>query len=134
MNVKQATRRYYAGFIPAMLVFLGGSVGLFWLDNSDVVTNEILAALAIIPIIAILSMFWIHWRYMQDIDEFLRQIQIKGMMIGAAVALGAGTAWGYLEMYVDAPPISVFWINPLFWVAYSVAKAVFSRREGSSVI
>lgn len=134
MNVKQATRRYYAVFIPAMLVFLGGSLGIFWLDNADMVSNEILAALAIIPIIAILSMFWIHWRYMQDIDEFLRQIQIKGMMVGAAVSLGAGTAWGYLEMYVDAPPISVFWINPLFWVAFAVATMIFSKREGSDVI
>lgn len=134
MNVKEASRRYHMAFIPAMVLFLGGSLGLVWLDSNTGLPGEILVALTAVPIMALLSMFWIHWRYMQDIDEFLREIQIRGVMAGAAVALAVGTAWGYLEMYVDAPPISVFWINPLFWVAYAVATVIFTRRAGGGPI
>ena len=120
-------------FIPAMFVFLGGSVGLTWLDNGTETPNAVLAVLAIVPIVALLSMFWLHWRFLQDIDEFLRQIQIKALLFGAAIALGFGTAWGYFEMYIGAPAISVFWLNPLFWAAYALGVVFFSRTDGASL-
>lgn len=133
MDVKPATRRYMRLFIPTMLLFLLASLGLAWLDRTTQTDNLVLAALAIVPIAALLSMFWLHWRYLRDLDEFLRQIQVKGLLFGAAVALGIATGWGYLESYADAPALSVFWLNPIFWMAYAVGVVGFSRREGVSL-
>ena len=133
MDVKPATQRYMRLFIPTMLLFLLASLGLAWLDRTTQTGNLVLAALAIVPIAALLSMFWLHWHYLRDLDEFLRQIQVKGLLFGAAVALGIATGWGYLESYADAPALSVFWLNPIFWMAYAVGVVGFSRREGVSL-
>ena len=132
MDVKPATQRYMRFFIPTMLLFLLSSLGLAWLDRTTELENLVLAALAMIPIAALLSMFWLHWRYLRDLDEFLRQIQVKGLLFGAAVALGIATGWGYLESYADAPALSVFWLNPIFWVAYAVGVVGFTRAAGVS--
>tara|TARA_R110000850_G_scaffold90933_4_gene193389 strand:+ start:128 stop:538 length:411 start_codon:yes stop_codon:yes gene_type:complete len=132
MDEKHVTRRYYAAFIPAMVIFLGGSLGLVWLDASIDLPGTVLAALALVPIIALLSTFWIHWRYMQEIDEYLRQIQVKALLSGAAVVLAIATGWGYLESYVDAPALPIFWLNPISWVAYGVTAAFVTKRETGS--
>lgn len=130
MSEKQATLRYFAGFVPAMAIFLGGSLGLAWLDKKVGLPDPVMIALAIVPIVALLSMFWLHWRFLQEIDEYLRQIQINALLCGAAVALAIATGWGYLEQYSDLAALPVFWLNPVFWVAYGIAAAVFTRWAG----
>lgn len=120
MNTKRATARYFAFFIPAMLIFLGASVGLAWLEKGEAVSKGVMIGLALIPIVALLSMFWLHWRFLSDIDEYLRQIQIKGLLFAAAIVMTLATGWGYLENFFDVPALPVFWLNPVFWLAYAL--------------
>lgn len=134
MNEKRATRRYHMGFVPAMIVFMGGTLGLVWLDANSRLSGPYLMALTAVPILALLSMFWLHWRFMQEIDEFLRRIQINALLSGAAVVLVIATGWGYLEKFVDAPALSVFWLNPIFWAAYGIAATIFTIREDAGPI
>ena len=133
MDVKPATRRYLGLLVPTMLLFVGASYGLAWLDRSTEASKGTLAALAVVPIAALLSTFWIQWRFMRDLDEYLRQIHVKALLFGAAVALGIGTGWGYLEAYVDAPALWVFWLNPIFWIAYAIGVVAISLKERVSV-
>ena len=105
-------------------------MGLAWLDKNASLPGALFVALTIIPIAALLSMFWLHWRFLQEIDEYLRQIQINALLCGAAVALAIATGWGYLEKYSDLAALPVFWLNPVFWVAYGIAAAVFTRWAG----
>jgi hypothetical protein len=133
MNVKQATARYYKVLVPAMILFLGSSLGLAWIDKNVDVPGVALVALAAVPIVALLSMFWIHWRFMNEIDEFLRQIQVKALLAGAALVLAIATGWGYLESYADAPTMPIFWLNPIFWTAYGLSAIYFTKRAGVSL-
>ena len=126
MNTKRATARYFALFIPAMLIFLGASVGLGWLEKGDAVSKGVMIGLALIPIVALLSMFWLQWRYLSDIDEYLRQIQIKGLLFAAAIVMALATGWGYLENFGYVPAFPVFWLNPIFWLAYAVGVGFLS--------
>lgn len=129
MTEDQAARRYHMGFIPAMIIFLGGSFGLAWLNENSSVAAPTLIGLAIVPILASLSMFWLHWRFLNEIDEFLRQIQTNALLFGAAVVMAVATAWGYCEAYLDAPSFPMFWLNPMFWVAYATAVSIQNARN-----
>ena len=50
-------------------------------------------------------------------------------MTGAAAVVLTATVWGYLEAYADAPDLPMFWLNPLYWVAYSLGVLVTTKRE-----
>lgn len=129
MSEKQAARRYHSVFIPTMIVFLGGSLGLAWLDKNTDLSGAVLVSLTVVPILALLSMFWIHWRFLNEIDEYLREIQIKSLLFGAAIVMAIATAWGYLEAYVNAPALPIFWLNPIFWMAYGAGAGYFTMRD-----
>ena len=80
MTVEQATRRYFEVFIPSMIGYLAGSVGTVWAAEHLNLPPFALYVLASIPIFAMLAVFWGHWRFINEIDEFLRTIQIKAVL------------------------------------------------------
>src|SRR5688572_6350442 len=119
MTNQQATRRYYTVLIPGMVAFLGLSFGLKVAENSDLFPAAALYAGALLPIALMLGMFWAHWRYMNEIDEFLRSIQVKATFAAIAVVLTVATGWGFLELFAEVPALPIYYLNPLFWVAFA---------------
>ncbi len=132
MEPNRAARRYFSLLLPVMLVFLAASLAIDWLDDNMSPPRELLAVLALVPIAALLSMFWVQWRYILDLDEYLRQLHVKAVLLAAALSLGLGTGWGYLERAIEVPPLDVYWLNPVFWVAYALAVTAFTAREAVS--
>ncbi|MFC0008506.1 hypothetical protein [Devosia nitrariae] len=131
MTNEQATRRYFTVLVPATIMFLGSSLAVKLLDEAGVLPLPGLYAVAVIPIVAMLVPFWAHWRYMSEIDEFLRSVQLKAMFAGLALVMSLASSWGYLEFYAGAPELSVFWLNPIYWIAYAVAAAALTLRYGA---
>lgn len=130
MTTEQATRRYFTIFVPSMIGYMAGTLGVTWAADHMMLSPIALYALASIPIVAILGTFWAHWRFANEIDEFLRAIQIKAVIFGVACVLMVATGWGTLEMLADAPKLGVFWLLPIFWVSHSAAMVVITRRDG----
>jgi hypothetical protein len=131
MTNEKATRRYMGTLIPAAIAFIGTSLALRAADDAGQLPPAALYAVSAIPVGIMLGMFWAHWRYMNEIDEFLRSIQFKGAFVGLVTVLTVSTGWGWLEFYADAPRLSVFWLNPLYWITYSIAVIWFSPRDGA---
>ncbi len=130
MTTEQATYRYFKVFIPAILVYGFGSVGLTLAAENITMPPFVLYALALIPTLAMMCVFWAHWRFAGEIDEYLRLIQIKATLVGVACLLVLASGWGTLELLADAPKLQVFWLLPIFWVSHSAATAFFSKKEG----
>lgn len=130
MTTEHATRRYFAVFTPAILVYAAGSIGLTWAEESISVPQYALYCLAMIPVVAMLTIFWAHWRFAIEIDEFMRLIQIKATLFGVACIMIVASGWGTLELLADAPRLPVFWMLPMFWVTHSLATAFMSKKEG----
>ena len=131
MSNEKAARRYLSVLIPFTLAFLAASFALKAADNAALLPVPALYALSIIPVGLMLGMFWSHWRYMNEIDEFLRSIQFKGAFTGLIVVMVTATGWGWLEFYAEAPRLPIFWLNPIYWIAYSGAVMLFTPREGA---
>lgn len=130
MTPEQATYRYFKIFIPAMLVYVAGSVGTVWAADQSLLSPIALYGLAFIPVLAIICAFWAHWRFVIEVDEFLRLIQVKAILFGIACVMAVASGWGTLEMLADVPKLQVFWLLPLFWISYSGAAAYISKKEG----
>lgn len=130
MTTERATRRYFQIFIPSMIIYLAGTLGTDWVADNEALPPYAVYAMACIPIFAMLSVFWGHRRFINEIDEFLRTIQIKAVLFGTACLLVVAMGWGSLEMFADVPRLQVFWLMPLFWVAYAAAAGLITKREG----
>ena len=129
MTNQQATRRYYTVLIPGMIAFLGASFGLKAAESSGQFPEAALYAGALLPIVLMLGMFWAHWRYMNEIDEFLRSIHVKATFVAIAAVMTVATGWGFLELFAEVPALPVYYLNPLFWVAFALAEVALSARE-----
>jgi len=132
MTNEKATRRYLSVLFPATIAFVGASWALKAADNADLLSPAATYAVSVIPVGIMLGMFWSHWRYMTEIDEFLRSIQVKGAFTGLVFVLTVASGWGWLEFYADAPRLSVFWLNPLYWIVYSLAVMWFTPRDSAA--
>jgi hypothetical protein len=130
MANEKATRRYLWLLFPGALALIGTSIILRLAEDASLLPQPALYAVSIVPVGIMLGMFWAHWRYMGEIDEFLRSIQVKGVFTGLIVVITVATGWGWLEFYADAPPLSIFWLNPIYWITYGMAVMIFTPRDG----
>jgi len=126
----RATRRYLAVLFPAMAIFFASSLAISRLEDVFTPSPSVLYVTAIIPIAAILCTFWALYRYIFEVDEFLRMIQIKGLLFGLVSIMVIASGWGYLESYANASPLPVFWLNPIFWIFYALSVAILTARDG----
>lgn len=129
MTEKQATRRYFKIFIPAMIVYL---LWVFWihsLEEKFSLWAIELYSMSIIPIGALFFVFWGHWRFIGEIDEFMRSVQIKALLFGLACILAFSTAWWMFEDLANAPVFELSAIMPIFAVCYSVAVVYMNICE-----
>ncbi len=131
MTTELATRRYFKVFFPSIVAYLVGSVGTIWASENLALSPYALYGLAVVPIVAMVAIFWAHWRFINEIDEYLRLIQIKAVLFGIASVMVVATGWGTLEMLVDAPKLQVFWLMPIFLTTYSTSVGLISKKEGT---
>ena len=130
MTLKQAHRRYMTVFIPSMLIYV---ISCFTVETAIEKNQFPLAvsyALALIPAACMLVWMWGHWRFVREIDEYLRWIQIQAVLVGLACIMSISAGLGFLQLMADVPYISLFWIVPGFYFAYGIAAMVLGWRAG----
>ncbi len=129
MTNLEAKKRYFRVFTPAMAIYLITFLLIAWFADNVGSNPVLISIMALVPIIALLAMFWAHMRMIGEIDEFLRSIQIRAVFAGLSAVLVVATGWGILELLANMPVLAIFWINPIYWIAYGLAAAYFTRRE-----
>ncbi|PCI87298.1 MAG: hypothetical protein COB24_06630 [Hyphomicrobiales bacterium] len=144
MTEKQAIHRYYKMALPAMGLYIisiaiavwardgmttSESIFNFWSQGNTGLAKAVYYALAVIPIIAIGGMAWAHWRFITELDEYMRMIQIKALLIGLLCMLAMATGWGMIEMLLRLPALPIFWLVPIFWLGFSVSLGFIKAKE-----
>lgn len=129
MSEKQATIRYFKIFVPSMAMYLIGMIGISWPAKNLGLPQPALIGLAAIPMIALLCAIWAHWRFITELDEFLRMIQIKGIVFGVAMVLIVASSWGLLEVLAEVPRLPIIHTFTIFCISYGLAVAVLTKLE-----
>mgnify|MGYP001283811642 FL=1 len=128
---KQANRRFISVALLSMALLLASSLAVPLAGGRDAVPTPLVWAAAVASILALLLPLWALWRYLQELDEYLRSLQLKAIYFGLAVLLVVVTGWGYFELYFDLPNLGMYWLNPVYWVAYSAAVVFVHRHHGA---
>jgi amino acid permease len=126
-----AHRRYMRLFVPAMLFYVVSILGISFVKEQEVLPDQIFYGLAVIPALAILVWVWGHMRYITELDEYLRGLQVRAIMFGMAGIMVIATVWGLMEEMTDIVRIPIFYVVPGFYLIYGIAHTILIKREGS---
>lgn len=132
MDTGAETKHYFLKFFPAMAVYLVATVGISLGEKHLGFAPSTLYWLSIVPILAVLVAMWVHWDYINRLDEYLFMIQVKGMMFGLAIVLALSASWGLLERLANAPHFDLIFITVVFAFAYSFATIYLTYRGRGS--
>lgn len=129
MTEPQAKRRYFKIFVPSMAIYLASLFGISFYAKQADMPQPLLYALCLIPVGALLGWMWAQWRYVNELDEYLKMIQIKGILFGLAVVLAISASWGLMEVLADVPTLKVFHVVTIFCFATGPAIGFLTWRE-----
>jgi len=118
-----------AGAFVLYAAFLVASV--WFLANSDGLSQPVQVIVALLPIIPGLLIAWVMLRQINAMDEFLRKVQLDGLAIAAAGTALITFSYGFLET-VGFPKLSMFFVWPLIaliWGSYCGIRAGLHVRD-----
>jgi len=131
MTNKEALKRYFMVFVPSMAGYLISVFGVAAIiDEGDPVT-VLTYILALIPAGFVFIFMWASVRYVSELDEFLKMLQIKAVLWGLTALMAVSTAWGFLEMFTNVPKLPIFYAMPGFFLFYGLASVIINKRDNA---
>jgi hypothetical protein len=130
---KQATQRYlfeFGAVITAYAVSVFATPALIEMLRPQ---GAALSALALLPALPIAAIFVVMGRFLAAADEYVRGRLVFALLTGAAIVFSAVTAWDFLRVYTNAPPIPPFVVGPGFFAAFGLVqglKTMFDSLHG----
>jgi hypothetical protein len=125
----KAGRRYIYRLAPTMAIYL---VFLFiaqWSFHHLHPTGLIVYVLAVLPALPLVGSLAVVGLYIaEESDEFERSILVQSMLWGLGGTLAAGTIWGSLEDFANAPHIPTFYVFFFFWIVMGISQPFIRMR------
>ncbi len=115
---KAVTRRYLVHFGGAMLAYAVtiGAVGAAFVVLE--VTGWRAAALSLTPMVPALYALHAFVVRFRAGDEFMRMVESEALLWAAGIVGFASFGYGFLELSVNAPQISMIWVLPALIATY----------------
>ena len=108
-----AARAYKRRFAIIMIAYVGAVMTATWL--SETVAGPALWAVALLPALPLLAVFWIMGRYLAELtDEYVRVLEVRKALVATGLTLSVTTLLGFLEIYAELPHMPLFFV-PVIW-------------------
>jgi hypothetical protein len=132
-----AFRAYLRRFVPTMALYVALVFVSPWLIYSMRPQGPLLWAIAILPALPLMAVFWIIGMLLIELrDEYVRMLEIRKALVATGFALSAACAWGFLEVYAQAPHLPLFTV-PILWFGGlglgSAVNAVMTRGNRADI-
>jgi len=123
-----ASRRYKLRSILGAAIYIGGVLIATVLIPDHAPPSAGPIALAVLAGSGVLVWIWALARYLGELeDEYLRMLQVRGMLVATGVTLGVTSVWGLVELFTTAPRLPVFFVYPI-WCLGLVVGGLFNKR------
>ena len=126
-----AGRRYRRVMLPAMGAYTGLVLLSTFLLRQGIAALPLRALVALLPVPPIALVMHAFLRYLRQVDEFQRQIELESIGVGALVVSMAYVAGGFLQIgkVIDVPAgAAMVWVFPLICLGYGLGKFLAHRR------
>ncbi|MGN3974543.1 hypothetical protein [Tsuneonella sp. SYSU-LHT278] len=126
-NRGKARQRYTRRIMAFTAVYLLAFALQTMVSAEDSASVGLRAALAVLPALAVLGVFWSIGRLIvEETDEFQRMLVVRQVLIATALALGTATLWGFLEAAEVVPHVDAYWVA-VVWFFGQMLGAVANR-------
>lgn len=123
MAITVRERYQITSFVLAAL-YIGGEFGASYLIREVGVSRPLAFALALIPCLAMVAVFYNNLRMMAAIkDEFLRMLAVRQQLIAFGFAMSVAIIWGTLQMYLLIRPFEAVFIVVLWAIGLAIGAA-----------
>lgn len=131
MTNQRARKRHFSVFIPSMAGYVCSVFGISKIIDKTADPTVMTFVLALIPAAFVFVWVWSHARYILEIDEFVRLLQIKSILYGLIAMMAMTTAWGFFEIYAGVPAVPIFYVLPGFYLCYGIASIIIGKRNNA---
>ena len=123
-----AMRRYAFRVAGLMSCYLGAFAGTTMAFRRDLVEGPAAFALAILPALPIIGVFWAVMRLLvEEPDEFLRMLMVRQTLIATGFCLTVMTIWEFLQNFDLVPPGNGGFGAAFFWFVGLGIGAIYNR-------
>jgi hypothetical protein len=97
-------RRYLVRLAVLMTLYLIFLFGASWLFRHDPPQGPIAYALAVLPALPVIAVFWAVMRYIvEETDEFMRLLLVRQCLFASGFSLAIMTVWEFLQNFDLVP-------------------------------
>ncbi len=115
---KAAHKRYLVHFGGAMVVYSLVVFASVWAINGLDLAGWQAGALSLMPMLPALYALHAFVVRFRAVDEFLRRVESEALLWAAGIVGFTSFGYGFLELSIDAPQISVIWVLPALIATY----------------
>ena len=119
----EAQRRYNKRVLGLSVVYAAALLGAVWVFKHQAPQGIVAFALALLPALPILGIFWAMARYLaEEQDEYLRVVQIQNSLTATGLMLAVTTVWGFLQTFELLPRVDFYWAAVIWFAGLGVAS------------
>lgn len=123
-----AIRRYTTRLFVLMAIYLVTLTGASWLFRSGDVSGAAAYALAVVPALPIIGVFWAVMRLLvEEGDEFIRMLLVRQCLFATGFCLTVMTIWEFLQNFDLVPPGNDGFGAAFFWFIGLGVGAIYNK-------
>ena len=123
-----ALKRYVVRLIVLVTIYLATLIGAVMAFKADAVSGPIAYALAILPAVPIIGVFWAVMRFLvEEPDEFMRLLLVRQCLFATGFCLTIMTVWEFLQNFELVPPGNGGFGAAFFWFIGLGFGALYNR-------
>lgn len=123
-----AMRRYFIRLVVLISIYLVALFVAVRAFRADAVEGLLAYALAIVPALPIIGVFWAVMRLLvEEPDEFIRMMQVRQCLVATGFCLTVMTIWEFLQNFELVPPGNGGFGAAFFWFAGLGVGAIYNR-------
>lgn len=127
-KMSPASRRYMLRLAVLMSLYLVLLSGAAWLFRNHPPHGVLAYALAILPALPVIAVFWVVMRYIvEETDEFQRLLLVRQALFASGFSLTVMTVWEFLQNFDLVPPGNGGFGVFFFWAIGLGLGSVYNR-------
>ena len=118
---------YTIGILATMTLYVALLFLSLHLIQTAHPTGALLYVIAALPAFPVGGSLLVFLRYVDRVDEYVRAVLVRRIIVAIGLTLFAATFWGFIEENAHAYHFPLWMVYPTFWASFAVACILYRK-------